>query len=242
MGRRHGSARRLLLALFAASLIAASDSINGGDGEQVYVVYLGHLPSSEPDSPSDSESLSATVEAAHHELLNKALDDGSYASDRILRSYKRSFNGFAARLTEQQANKLADMEGIVSVFPSQTYELQTTRSWDFLGLPPTPQEELPLEGEVIVGVLDTGVWLDSPSFSDEGFGPPPSRWKGICQNFTCNNKVIGARAYQNGVTAGLSPLDEQGHGSHTASTAAGRAPGSPSTRCAGTTPSPTAWT
>jgi hypothetical protein len=78
------------------------------------------------------------------------------------------------------------MEGIVSVFPSQTYELQTTRSWDFLGLPPTPREELPLEGEVIVGVLDTGVWLDSPSFSDEGFGPPPSRWKGICQNFTCN--------------------------------------------------------
>ena len=39
------------------------------------------------------------------------------------------------------------------------------------------------------------------------------------------SKVIGARAYQNGVTAGLSPLDEQGHGSHTASTAAGRAVG-----------------
>jgi hypothetical protein len=31
----------------------------------------------------------------------------SYASDRILGSYKRSLNGFAARLTEQQANKLA---------------------------------------------------------------------------------------------------------------------------------------
>jgi subtilisin family serine protease len=39
------------------------------------------------------------------------------------------------------------------------------------------------------------------------------------------SKVIGARAYQNGLTAGLSPLDEQGHGSHTASTAAGRAVG-----------------
>lgn len=33
----------------------------------------------------------------------------SYASDRILRSYKRSLNGFAAKLTEQQANKLAGM-------------------------------------------------------------------------------------------------------------------------------------
>ena len=39
-----------------------------------------------------------------------------------------------------------------------------------------------------------------------------------------SSKVIGARAYQNGVT-GLSPLDELGHGSHTASTVAGRAVG-----------------
>ncbi|CAN6203286.1 unnamed protein product [Urochloa humidicola] len=215
----------LLLALFAASL-SASQCISSGDiddGEQIYVVYLGHLPGSQDPSEEPDEGLS-TVEAAHHDLLNKVLDDGSYASDRILRSYKRSLNGFAARLTERQANKLADMEGIVSVFPSETYEIQTTRSWDFLGLPQTPQDELPLEGEVIIGVLDTGIWLDSPSFSDEGFGPPPSKWKGVCQNFTCNNKVIGARAYQDGTT-GLSPLDVQGHGSHTASTAAGRAVG-----------------
>ncbi|CAM0153251.1 unnamed protein product [Urochloa decumbens] len=222
---RRLSTRRLvlLLALFAASL-SASQCISSGDidnGEQIYVVYLGRLPSSQDNSSEEPEGLS-TVEAVHHDLLNKVLDDGSYASDRIVRSYKRSLNGFAARLTEQQANKLAEMEGIVSVFPSQTYEIQTTRSWDFLGLPQTPQDELPLEGEVIIGVLDTGIWLDSPSFSDEGFGPPPSRWKGVCQNFTCNNKVIGARAYQDGTT-GLSPLDTQGHGSHTASTAAGRA-------------------
>ncbi|WVZ62243.1 LOW QUALITY PROTEIN: hypothetical protein U9M48_012009 [Paspalum notatum var. saurae] len=242
----------VLLALFAVSQ-SASESISGSDGEQVYVVYLGHLPSSPGLSESDA---SLAVEAAHHQLLNQVLDDGSYASDRILLSYKRSFNGFAARLTEQQANKLAEMDGIVTVFPSKTLELQTTRSWDFLGLPQTPPDELPLEGEVIVGMFDTGIWLDSPSFSDDGFGPPPSRWKGVCQNFTCNkyaatrrkesktfscclhprhfhlsvyacvvaSKVIGARAYHDGAT-GMSPLDEQGHGSHTASTVAGRAVG-----------------
>lgn len=49
-----------------------------------------------------------------------------------------------------------------------------------------PQEELALEGDVIIGMFDTGIWLDSPSFSDEDFGPPPSKWKGVCQNFTCN--------------------------------------------------------
>ncbi|CAN6197158.1 unnamed protein product [Urochloa humidicola] len=72
-------------------------------------------------------------------------------------------------------------------------------------------------------MLDTGIWPDSPSFSDDGLGSPPSRWKGVCQNFTCNNKIIGARAYRNGSSDGLSPLDDEGHGSHTASTVAGRA-------------------
>jgi len=78
------------------------------------------------------------------------------------------------------------MNGVVSVFPSRTLDLLTTRSWDFLGFPQTPIEELPLEGDVIIGMLDTGIWPGSPSFSDEGFGPPPSRWKGTCHNFTCN--------------------------------------------------------
>ncbi|CAL5078902.1 unnamed protein product [Urochloa decumbens] len=55
---------------------------------------------------------------------------------------------------------------------------------------------MPLEGEVIVGMLDSGVWPDSPSFSDEGFGPPPTRWKGSCQNFTCNNTRVRHRVEQ----------------------------------------------
>jgi len=78
------------------------------------------------------------------------------------------------------------MNDVVSVFPSRTLDLLTTRSWDFLDFPQTPIEELPLEGDVIIGMLDTGIWPDSPSFSDEGFGPPPSKWKGTCHNFTCN--------------------------------------------------------
>jgi len=77
----------------------------------------------------------------------------------------------------------------VSVFPSRTYQLQTTRSWDFLGFPETARRSLQTEAEVIVGMIDTGVWPNSPSFSDEGFGPPPSRWKGACHNFTCNKYV-----------------------------------------------------
>ncbi|WVZ62258.1 LOW QUALITY PROTEIN: hypothetical protein U9M48_012024 [Paspalum notatum var. saurae] len=178
----------------------------------------------------------------------------SVAPDRIVYSYTRSMNGFAARLTERERQKLSAMDGVVSVFPSRTYRPQTTRSWDFLGFPETARRSLPTEAEVIVGMIDTGVWPASPSFSDDGFSPPPARWKGSCHNFTCNkyvhvrvvvlaggvgswltravltnvraracSKIIGARAYRQGKTTGLSPVDTAGHGSHTASTAAGRA-------------------
>ncbi|CAN6171244.1 unnamed protein product [Urochloa humidicola] len=212
----------LLVAVAAAFItsLSASETTVSDEG-QVYIVYLGHLPS--PDLTSESEDGISAAEFAHHDLLNQVLDDSSSASDRIIRSYKRSLNGFAARLTEQEARELSSMDGVVSIFPSRTYEALTTRSWDFLGFPQTPKEELPLEGDIIIGMLDTGIWPDSPSFSDDGFGPPPSKWKGVCQNFTCNNKIIGARAYRNGSTEGLSPLDDEGHGSHTASTVAGRA-------------------
>ncbi|KAL6647549.1 hypothetical protein ACP70R_014986 [Stipagrostis hirtigluma subsp. patula] len=227
---RHFSSVLLLIGVFTASMLSASETISDNDGgqifahEQLYIAYLGHLPASDPST--EREGFSA-IEAAHHELLDQVLDDDSSAADRIIHSYKRSLNGFAARLTQQEAKRLSGMEGVVSIFPSRTKKLLTTRSWDFLGLPETPKEDLPLQGEIIIGMIDSGVWLDSPSFSDEGFGPPPSRWKGSCQNFTCNNKIIGARAYRLGSSsgAGLSPLDEIGHGSHTASTAAGRVVG-----------------
>ncbi|KAB5564429.1 hypothetical protein DKX38_004483 [Salix brachista] len=54
---------------------------------------------------------------------------------------------------------------------------------------------------VIVGVLDTGVTPNHPSFSDEGMPPPPPKWKGKCEfNGTlCNNKLIGARNFYSAV-------------------------------------------
>ncbi|XP_031475614.1 subtilisin-like protease SBT5.3, partial [Nymphaea colorata] len=80
-----------------------------------------------------------------------------------------------------------------------------------------------------------GVWPESESFSDEGLGPVPARWKGVCQNATdvngvkCNRKLIGARYFDKGYVNGAgehpkdgrSARDSEGHGTHTASTAAG---------------------
>ncbi|VVA29794.1 Hypothetical predicted protein [Prunus dulcis] len=75
-----------------------------------------------------------------------------------------------------------------------------------------------VESDIIVGVIDTGIWPESESFKDDGFCPPPKSWKGVCdggKNFTCNNKIIGARRY-----TAESARDELGHGTHTASTVA----------------------
>ncbi|XP_077236864.1 subtilisin-like protease SBT4.13 [Tasmannia lanceolata] len=155
----------------------------------------------------------------HHSILQEVLSESS-AADSLIRSYNRSFNGFAAKLTEEEQEKIASMEGIVSVFPSKIYKPLTTRSWDFLGFPDTVKRIPTVESDVIIGLLDTGIWPDSESFNDEGFSPPPKNWKGKCQsskNFTCNKKLIGARSY-----TGDSPIDTVGHGTHTSSTAAGR--------------------
>ncbi|CAN1186197.1 Subtilisin-like protease 3 [Linum perenne] len=49
---------------------------------------------------------------------------------------------------------------------------------------------------------------------------PPAKWKGRCEfnSSVCNNKLIGARNY---VPTVSQPFDDNGHGTHTASTAAG---------------------
>lgn len=93
-------------------------------------------------------------------------------------------------------------------------------------------------GGVIVGDIDTGFWPENPSFAAfSGDGPKAGeiqkKFHGTCDTtgedpVTCNNKVIGARYFD---AAGLShanpgeftsPRDYDGHGSHTASTAAGQ--------------------
>ena len=45
--------------------------------------------------------------------------------------------------------------------------------------------------EMVINLV--GVWPESPSFSDEGFGPIPSKWRGICQTedgVRCNRSIF----------------------------------------------------
>ncbi|KAF9661395.1 hypothetical protein SADUNF_Sadunf19G0064300 [Salix dunnii] len=182
------------------------------ESRKVHIVYMGLLPEGKY-SPS-----------SHHLSILQRVIHTSSVENSLVRSYKRSFSGFAANLTSHERRKLETMKEVVSIFPSTTLQLQTTRSWDFMGFHETVKRKPSLESDLVVGVIDSGVWPESESFSDRGFGAPPKKWKGVCeggQNFTCNNKVIGARYYSSTTYGPISARDDMGHGSHTASIAAG---------------------
>uniref|UniRef100_A0A251S4Z8 Putative peptidase S8, subtilisin-related protein n=1 Tax=Helianthus annuus TaxID=4232 RepID=A0A251S4Z8_HELAN len=109
------------------------------------------------------------------------------------------------------------------IHPSRKLLLQTTRSWDFMGLSQRIERRPEVESDNIIGVIDTGIWPESESFSDEGIGPIPSKWKGECdggKDFVCNRKIIGARSFSS-ESRELSARDKDGHGTNVASILAG---------------------
>ncbi|XP_057499304.1 subtilisin-like protease SBT4.15 [Actinidia eriantha] len=210
----------LVLVFFHLCLGVRLISTSTHNERKPYIVYMGEV--------ADANSGLAAHADQHNTLLVEAIGDERIAKESTIHSYGRSFNGFVARLLPHEASRLSQKESVVSVFPNTIRKLHTTRSWDFLGMPETVRRNLKAESNLIIGLLDTGIWPESPSFNDKGYGPPPSKWKGKCTkggNFTgCNNKVIGATYFNldgAGMTEELTPVDTVGHGTHTSSTAAG---------------------
>ncbi|KAE8055200.1 hypothetical protein FH972_012058 [Carpinus fangiana] len=136
-----------------------------------------------------------------------------------------SLNQQPPRLTDEEVKAMEKKDGFILARPQRILPLQTTHTPNFLGL----HKDLGFwKGSnfgkgVIIGLLDTGVLPDHPSFSDEGVPSPPAKWKGKCEfnGTVCNNKLIGARVFQYvSQVVGAAPFDDEGH-THTASTAAG---------------------
>ncbi|EFJ12458.1 hypothetical protein SELMODRAFT_425502 [Selaginella moellendorffii] len=203
-----------------------------------YIVYLGGKKGISAD----------TLTTTHYDLLVKATGSMEVASAAMIYSYKYVFSGFSARLTKEQADKLSRMPEVLSVHPNRVRRLFTTRSWDFLGLPIDAESKAASllskhrildedSSDVIIGVLDTGIWPESKSFRDDGMKPVPAKWKGSCVNdpktnasvvVHCNRKLIGAKYYRAGLSPNASvaysnPRDFDGHGTGTASIGAGMA-------------------
>lgn len=210
--------------------------------KKTYIVQLRHQ-----EKPS--------IFATHHDwysatLLNYLSSSTSSVNedsgDSIIYSYTSAYNGFAASLDSEQVDSLRGSDAVLGVYEDTVYNLHTTRTPEFLGLENqaglwqghTTQELNQATNDVIVGVLDTGIWPESKSFDDSGVPEIPSRWRGKCESgpdfdpSLCNKKLIGARSFSRGHQLSLSdrkietkeivsPRDADGHGTHTASTAAG---------------------
>lgn len=172
---------------------------------------------------------------------------GAIPRARIVHSLHHVIGGVSLVLPRSQVASLAALPGVRAVYPGRSRRLKTNRSPAFVGAPGPWQVAggLAHAGEgVVIGVIDSGAWPEHPSFADPdaagwSYPPPPPRWTGTaCEfgspvegdaPFACNHKLIGARRFMAAYEAEgplppaayLSARDDHGHGTHTATTAAG---------------------
>ncbi|OMO62885.1 hypothetical protein COLO4_32844 [Corchorus olitorius] len=184
-------------------------------------------------------SYASHLEKKHDMLLGMLFERGSY---KKLYSYKHLINGFSVHLSTEQAETLRRTPGVKSVERDWKVRRLTTHTPQFLGLPtgvwPTGGGFDRAGEDIVIGFVDSGIYPHHPSFAahhTDPYGPLP-RYRGKCEidpdtkRDFCNGKIIGAQHFAEAAKAAgafnpaidfASPLDGDGHGSHTAAIAAG---------------------
>ncbi|CAA7022226.1 unnamed protein product [Microthlaspi erraticum] len=198
----------------------------------------------ESDEKIDTSSELVTSYARHLErkhdmILGMLFEEGSY---KKLYSYKHVINGFAAHVSLEQAETLRRAPGVKSVNKDWKVRRLTTHTPEFLGL---PTDVWPTGGgfdrageDIVIGFVDSGIYPHHPSFASHHrlpYGPLP-HYRGKCEEDPhtkksfCNRKIVGAQHFAEAAKAAgafnpdidyASPMDGDGHGSHTAAIAAG---------------------
>lgn len=181
-------------------------------------------------------------------LAQEALNELRQIQDRHLQSieqslgrdvpvkfrYDAALNGMAMELSVAEADQVRNVPGIAWVEEEVVYSLDTDRGPEFIGAHEiwsgnATHSGIGHMGEgMIIGTIDTGINVDHPSFAavgDDGFAVTnplgSGNFLGDCNpggpgtQVVCNNKLIGAWGFASG------PEDNDGHGSHTASTSGG---------------------
>jgi subtilisin family serine protease len=256
-----------LMAMTVASIGASADETGDVSAPTVkgksYIVlmegaplaaYEGDVKGMPATKPAKGEKVNPNSNAAKkydaylRKNQNKAMRDAGVPKRHQTNAYTVALNGFSAVMTEAQVKEMAGLEGVQLVMKDQWRQPMTDSSGDFLGLTgPAGAWQTGYDGEgVVVGVIDSGIWPEHPSFADDGSYPEPpvtlddSRPNCEFGNtdhnendvpFECNNKLIGARQMLDTYRFFIGALpdefdsarDDSGHGTHTASTAAGNA-------------------
>ena len=212
------------------------------------VAYEGGVSGIPATKPAKGEKFAAKSDAvAKYRGHLKTRQDKAIARagvDATKYRYTDAISGFAADLSVAEATALSKDARVLAVTKDEVYQLDTNKSPEFLGLTGANGVWSQLGGTAdttngagagtVVGIIDSGIWPENPSFSGAGF-PAPKGWNGECvrgQAFNpkklCNNKLIGAKYFVEGFGRKniakyewLSARDADGHGTHTASTAAG---------------------
>jgi subtilisin family serine protease len=169
---------------------------------------------------------------------------------KVVQEYNVVLNAISVVIPASEIDKLSNLPGVEAVYPDEVVYKDTDNSPQFIGAPAVwtalGGQESSGEG-IIVGVIDTGIWPEHPSFSDpdpsgKAYLPPPAAPSGLDRAcafsggsnpgsaFTCNNKLIGAYRELSTYDALSGPepgytsaRDADGHGTHTSSTSAGNA-------------------
>ncbi len=151
--------------------------------------------------------------------------------------YQHAVNGVAMTLTPDEAETISAMPGVRSV-ERETFQVPLTDAGpNWINAPIVwghRENARHTRGAgVVVGVLDTGINSDHPSFAavgGDGFVHTnplgsgnfvPNSYCDLVDPSFCNDKLIGAWSFVPGDVNFPSPEDSDGHGSHTSSTAAG---------------------
>ncbi len=144
-------------------------------------------------------------------------------------------NALVLDLSPSEAGLIADLPGVSRVEPDFVRSPQSDAGPAWVGAPAlwSGAAGVPTRGAgVVVGVIDTGLNVEHPSFAGQGpvdghiHSFPRSLSPSICAHPTsppCNGKLVVLRDFTLG-SSSLEPdngLDFEGHGSHVAGTAVG---------------------
>ena len=186
---------------------ASPVQLAGTESRKVYIVQLRTPAVAEQQAKSLTRLTKALPDAGRIRLDRKSAAVQSHAAklgreqeqvlakagpdvDQIY-SYRYSLNGFAARMTPAQADKLANLPEVLHVWQDEIRPLATNYSADFLGLfePGQGLRVAPgLDGDgIVIGFIDSGVRPEHPALQDTRPADRPR----ACESSWGENTLLG---------------------------------------------------